>query len=115
MRCATPPPAEIERWFQFASTVGYTVPRLSGDVASLRDPARAIRATKPCSLVPRDVLGGPDDLISLRPGRWTQADHIIRYFDTRLHRNVIETVQVPCYRDREVTCSQPFSQREFGN
>ena len=70
------PPAEMERWFQFASTVGYTVPRLSGDIASLRDPARAIRATKPFSLMPRDVLGGPDDWISLRRGRWTQADHI---------------------------------------
>ena len=68
-------PSVIEEAYERGVQVGFTVPRLSGDLTGVRNPSKRLLPSKPFTLLP-SALVDPEGWVDVAAGRWKYSDHI---------------------------------------
>ena len=66
----------ILKTFKNAYALGYTVPRLSGDLSGLRRVESGFTRTKPHNTLPSELFDGACEWTVLERGRWRFPDHV---------------------------------------
>ena len=73
---AVPSDEALLSTFKDAYSLGYTVPRLSGDLSGLRRIEAGFKRTKPHNTLPAELFDGSLHWQVLERGRWLYPDHV---------------------------------------